>query len=1206
MPTSKLKFLNPFIDQEGLIRVGGRLSHSDVNFNQKHPIILPAGNKLTKLIFQYYHKRDLHVGPQALLNTIRLKYWPLGGRSAARKVVHECIECFKTKSIMATQIMGDLPTERVTASPAFLNVGIDLCGPFEIKYKGQRKGIFQKIYVIFVCMTTKAVHIDFVSDLTSEALIATLKRFFARRGKSSIIFSDNATNFTGASAELKRLHKLMLSSEDISNFLVSEGITWKFLPPRAPNFDGLWEAGVKAFKYHLKRGVGSTKLTLEEFITVITQIEGILNSRPLSPLSTDTDDLQVLTPGHFLIGKPINSLPEPNFLDKRDNLLNRWQKTQKIVQTIWKYWQNSYLSHLQQRSKWLFKRQNLIPGMLVLLKDIQLPISFHINPSLANFCPESCMLVVVGVIVGLVLYVCNVSVGTLTPNVFFLFMLPPIVFEAGYFMPNRLFFDNLVTILIFAFIGTIWNAISIGLSLWGVGLTGLFGYQLSLMEMMLFSSIVSAVDPVAVLAVFEEVHVNEVLYIIVFGESLLNDAVTVVLYHMFEAYTEMGPRNIIAIDYIAGVASFFVVSLGGTAIGVVFGFCSAFLSRFTSHVPVIEPMFPIVIGYLAHLTAEIFHLSGILSLVACGMTMKNYVEENISYKSQVTVHYVSKMLASASETIIFVVLGVSTVNDNHEWNTWFVVFTIFFCSVYRSLGIVVLTGILNKYRLHQLNAVEQFIMSYGGLRGAVAFALALIIDEKVIPSKHMMVTTVIAVVYFTVFLQGMTIKFFVKILKVPQMQQKEITMNERLHTTAIDHVMGGIEEIADQFLGNNKIRDRFKHFNNKYLRRFLTNHSNVNEPKIIATHSKLNLMDAMNLVNSGVKIADMAAEAGAPLSTILRNYTEGSLTKNDDKNKLNPAPMPSPSINVDIGELTYSPSFKDLADTEIHHILEDAMFKPPKRARRYSRTMFNESPPKHPPFHHHMRLQIRRLISETRKRRRKSKLQSNFIIDNKYPVNSTVFLNSSNKHPSVTFTPAADDDVDDGGIVFTANKDDSEDEEPCTLTESVLPWKRVNEDQESDPAKPQEAFPTWVDNKEHYPGYMSPTHTFLETIDDQNSNCYPIQMIHESLDEDDEDETVDESKLSSQEKKLSSSTAKRDNEIGEKQKASFRPSPTIEEKRRFFRDSGLRRSPEAFSAGRVSSAEPPRANSADTVVSIECPDVALGIENEALYSDTQL
>lgn len=333
--SSKLKFLNPFLDAQGLIRVGGRLSHSNESFNHKHPIVLPAGNKLVKNIFSYYHKRDLHVGPQALLNTVRLKYWPLNGRNTARRVVHECIDCFKRKPVVVKQIMGDLPSERVTPSSAFLNVGLDFCGPFEIKYKGQRKGTFQKIYVaIFVCMATKAVHLELVSDLTSESLITTLRRFFSRRGKSSIIFSDNATNFTGASKELKRLHQLALKSEDISSLLSLEGIRWKFLPPRAPNFGGLWEAGVKSFKYHLKRVVGSAKLTLEEFLTIIIQIEGILNSRPLTPLTADMDNFQVLTPGHFLVGKPINSIPEPNLIDQRDNILSKWQKTQNYAKDM--------------------------------------------------------------------------------------------------------------------------------------------------------------------------------------------------------------------------------------------------------------------------------------------------------------------------------------------------------------------------------------------------------------------------------------------------------------------------------------------------------------------------------------------------------------------------------------------------------------------------------------------------------------------------------------------------------------------------------------------------------------------------------------------------------------------------------------------------------------------------------------------------------
>lgn len=150
------------------------------------------------------------------------------------------------------------------------------------------------------------------------------------------------------------------------------------------------------------------------------------------------------------------------------------------------------------------------------------------TPKLHKIFPESCLLIVIGVLVGIILYYAtSIQVQPLTPNTFFFYLLPPIILDAGYFMPNRLFFDNLGTILLMAVVGTIFNISTIGVSLWAVGTTGLFGVQTPLLHMLLFSSLISAVDPVAVLAVFEEIHVNEVLYIVVFGESLLNDAVTV-------------------------------------------------------------------------------------------------------------------------------------------------------------------------------------------------------------------------------------------------------------------------------------------------------------------------------------------------------------------------------------------------------------------------------------------------------------------------------------------------------------------------------------------------------------------------------------------------------------------------------------------------------------------------------------------------------
>lgn len=241
-------------------------------------------------------------------------------------------------------------------------------------------------------------------------------------------------------------------------------------------------------------------------------------------------------------------------------------------------------------------------------------IGFHMIPSLSKIFPESCLLIVVGNVVGvlLLMFVKDIKISALTPNEFFLYMLPPIIFDAGYFMPNRLFFDNIGTILLMAVAGTIFNTVSIALSLYACGWLGFFG-PVPLLHVFLFSSLISAVDPVAVLSVFEEIHVNEILYIVVFGESLLNDAVTVVLYHMFDEYEKIGMDNIVAADYASGMASFVVVAVGGTVIGVIWGFLTGMVTRFTDNVRVIEPIFIFIMAYLAYLHAEVFHMSGILA-----------------------------------------------------------------------------------------------------------------------------------------------------------------------------------------------------------------------------------------------------------------------------------------------------------------------------------------------------------------------------------------------------------------------------------------------------------------------------------------------------------------------------------------------------------------------------------------------------------------
>ncbi|GBM38341.1 hypothetical protein AVEN_107221-1 [Araneus ventricosus] len=271
--------------------------------------------------------------------------------------------------------MGNLPRDRVVPDYPFNCSGVDFCGPFMTRYRNQRKGVLHKIYIcIFVCFVSKAVHIEIVSDLTSQAFIATLKRFFRCRGKCAKLYSDNGKTFVGANLEIKGLLKLVKElDEKLSGFLSAEGIKWKFIPPRAPSFGGLWEAAVKSAKYHLKRIVGRSNLTYEEFLTVCIQIEGILNSRPLCPLSSSADDLNALTPAHFLIGRSMNSIIETNLTDLSESVLKRWQRVTRLVQLIWNMWHRGYLSELQQRNKWQFQKKNIKVGDLVVLIEDNMP-----------------------------------------------------------------------------------------------------------------------------------------------------------------------------------------------------------------------------------------------------------------------------------------------------------------------------------------------------------------------------------------------------------------------------------------------------------------------------------------------------------------------------------------------------------------------------------------------------------------------------------------------------------------------------------------------------------------------------------------------------------------------------------------------------------------------------------------------------------------
>lgn len=229
---------------------------------------------------------------------------------------------------------------------------------------------------MFVCLSTRAIHLEVVTDYSASAFLAAFHRFAARRGLPSRMCSDQGTTFVGASSELRaQLRRALDMGGPVARVLADEGTEWTFIPPSAPHFGGLWEAGVRSLKHHLRRVVGEHALTYEEYATLLARVEACLNSRPLCPLTDDPRDLDVLTPGHFLIGRPLLAPPEPNIRAEPENRLRRWQLIQQMAEHLWERWSHEYLTQLQNRRKWTNPEDAPQTGELVLIKDERAPPS---------------------------------------------------------------------------------------------------------------------------------------------------------------------------------------------------------------------------------------------------------------------------------------------------------------------------------------------------------------------------------------------------------------------------------------------------------------------------------------------------------------------------------------------------------------------------------------------------------------------------------------------------------------------------------------------------------------------------------------------------------------------------------------------------------------------------------------------------------------
>lgn len=390
-PASRIKTLNPFIDGFEILRVGGRLENSTLTYNQKHPIILPTSHQITSNLIENAHKTTMHGMTALTMSYLRNKFHILRASDAVKKIVNRCVTCLRYTQQQHTQLMGSLPSDRVSINRPFLNTGVDYAGPIVTREKRRNSSTTKSYIALFVCLSTKALHLEIVSDLTSQAFLAAYRRFVNRRGHCQRMYSDRGTNFVGAQKILKEeVYKAEKTwrTELTSDFHIM-GTEWLFNPAAAPHFGGLWEAGVKSVKTHLVKSVGNKALTFEELTTIVVQIEGILNSRPLCPLKNDPNDFVALTPGHFLIGEPIIAPPEPVLNNEPKNLLDRWKHLQTVRQSFWRSYLKDYLNRLQRRPKWLKQKYEYKIGDIVLVIDETCPPTIWPKALIVNVHPGS-------------------------------------------------------------------------------------------------------------------------------------------------------------------------------------------------------------------------------------------------------------------------------------------------------------------------------------------------------------------------------------------------------------------------------------------------------------------------------------------------------------------------------------------------------------------------------------------------------------------------------------------------------------------------------------------------------------------------------------------------------------------------------------------------------------------------------------------------
>ena len=365
--SSSLTRLGPVM-KEGVLVVPGRLSNAHLPEQAKAPVILPSQHQAVEALVRHVHEKTAHSGQEYVLAELRRRYWVVGGSSLVKRVLANCLQCKKRRARPCSQQEADLPPDRVTpGEPAFSSVGVDYFGPIPVKRgRGQEK----KYGCLFTCLATRAIHIEVADTLGADSFINCLQRFMARRGEPKLILSDNGTNFVGAERELRR-EMTAWNTGRIQDELNERGIRWLFNPPAASHMGGVWERQIRTVRKVLAGLTREQILSHEMLTTLLVVAKGIINNRPITPVSSDPRDLEPLTPNHLLIHRPVTALP--GLFNEEDMKRNkRWRQVEYLADVFWRRWTKEYLPLLRQRTKWQEPQRNVREGDFVLVLEHQL------------------------------------------------------------------------------------------------------------------------------------------------------------------------------------------------------------------------------------------------------------------------------------------------------------------------------------------------------------------------------------------------------------------------------------------------------------------------------------------------------------------------------------------------------------------------------------------------------------------------------------------------------------------------------------------------------------------------------------------------------------------------------------------------------------------------------------------------------------------